>query len=76
MPPVAAAVCEYAIVTSPPAKAFVVIVGAAPIVIDSALLAEAPKLSVTFSVKLELPVAVGVPVIAPVAALRFSPAGS
>ena len=32
--------------------------------------------SVTCTVKLEVPVAVGLPVIAPVVALRLSPAGS
>jgi hypothetical protein len=32
--------------------------------------------SVTVTVKLEVPVAVGVPVIAPLEALRLSPAGS
>ena len=75
MPPVADAVCEYATLTWPFARTLVVIEGAAPIVIDSALVADAPKLSVTFSVKPAVPAVVGVPVIAPVLALRLSPTG-
>ena len=76
MPPVAAAVWEYATVTSPLANALVVIDGAPLIVIDSALVAVAPTLSVTFRVKFVVPAVVGVPVIAPVLASRLNPAGS
>jgi hypothetical protein len=49
--------------------------GAALTVIDSAFVAEAPTLSATFAVKLDVPVAVGVPVIAPLEATIDSPAG-
>jgi len=76
VPPVAAAVCEYAAVTAPFASAVVVIDGAVPIVMENPLVAEAPTLSVTFSEKLVVPAAVGVPVIAPVFVLRLSPAGN
>src|SRR5205085_8637165 len=76
VPPLAAAVCEYAMPTVLPGNAFVVIAGAAAIAIDSALETAAPTLSVTRSVKPAVPAVVGVPVIAPVPALRFSPAGS
>ena len=73
---VAAGVCEYATLTSPSASVLVEMDGGAPIVIASALVAEAPRLSVTFRVKFVVPAVVGVPVIAPVVALRLSPAGS
>jgi len=65
-------------VTSPFAKALVVIDGAATIVIDSALVAVAPTLSVTLSPKPNVPdtVGFGTPEISPVVALRFSPPGS
>ena len=75
-PPVATAVCEYATLTSPSASDVVVIDGAATMLIDSALVADAPTLSVTFNVNPTGPAVVGVPVIAPVLALRLSPAGS
>jgi len=61
--------------TVPFANAVVVIDGAAPIVIVSAFVAVAPTLSVTFNVKFTGPDVVGVPVIAPVFALRLSPRG-
>jgi hypothetical protein len=76
VPPVAAAVCEYTTLTSPFKSATVVMDGAAAIVIDNALVVVAPTLSVTFSVNPTVPAVVGVPVIAPVLALRLSPAGS
>ena len=75
VPPVAAAVCEYAILTSPSANEVVEIVGADPIEIERFFVVVAAALSVTFSVKLEFPDVVGVPVIAPVFALIVSPAG-
>src|SRR4029078_13344531 len=75
VPPLAAAVCEYPTPTAPPARALVVIAGASPIVMASALVAVAPTLSVTFSVKLKVPAAVGVPVIAPLLA-RLNPQGN
>src|SRR6185436_2769743 len=76
VPPVAAAVSEYATETSPLGRAVFVIDGAEAMVIDSGLVAVAPTLSVTFSVKLTSPAVVGVPEIAPVLVLRVSPAGS
>ena len=42
---------------------------------ERAFVAVAPTLSVTLAVKLEVPVAVGVPVIAPVPETRESPVG-
>src|SRR4029079_17918303 len=75
VPPLAAAVCEYTPVASPFNRVVVVIDGAVAMVIDSALVAVAPTLSVTFSVKLNIPAAVGVPVIAPLLA-RLNPPGS
>ena len=45
------------------------------IVIESAFVAVAPTLSVTVVVKLDVPEAVGVPVMAPVAATSDNPAG-
>jgi hypothetical protein len=54
----------------------VVIVTPPLIAIDSACVALAPTPSVTFTVKLDVPEAVGVPVTAPVEAVRERPAGS
>jgi hypothetical protein len=53
----------------------VVIVTPAFTTIDSAFVAEAPTVSATLAVKLEVPVAVGVPVIAPEDVVRVRPAG-
>ena len=53
----------------------VVMVTVALTTIDRAFVADAPTLSATFAVKLEVPDAVGVPVIAPDEAVRDSPAG-
>jgi hypothetical protein len=49
--------------------------GAAAIGTEKALVATAPRLSVTRNVKLLGPTVFGVPVIAPVPAFRFSPSG-
>ena len=49
--------------------------GAALMVIDRALVAVAARLSVTWTVKLDVPAVVGVPVIAPVDELSDSPLG-
>jgi len=76
VPPDAAAFIEYATLTSPFGRAVVVIDGAEAMVIDNTLVADAPTLSVTFSVKFTIPAAVGVPVIAPVLAFKISPAGN
>src|SRR3990170_6960936 len=46
------------------------------IIIASAFVAVAPLSSVALTVKFEVPAAVGVPLISPVALLRLSPAGS
>src|SRR5205085_2648716 len=76
VPPVAAAVCEYGVPSVPPGNAAVVMLRPPAMVMDNAFDADAPTLSLTASVKLAVPAVVGVPVIAPVPALRFSPAGS
>ena len=75
VPPVAASVWLYAIFTVSAGKLEVVIATAALTTMESALLAVAEALSVTFAVKLDVPDAVGVPVIAPVDELRPSPVG-
>ena len=56
-------------------RVVVVIVSPETTVIDRAFVAVAPTLSVTLAVKLEVPDAVGVPVMAPVPETRESPAG-
>jgi hypothetical protein len=59
-----------------PGNVAVAIEGAALTAIDSACVADAPSVSETLAVKLEVPVAAGVPVIVPVDELRESPAGN
>jgi hypothetical protein len=74
-PPVAASIWLYATLIVSAGRLDVVIVNGAMTAMDSACVAAAPTLSVTFAVKLDVPVAVGVPVIAPVAAVRLKPPG-
>lgn len=59
----------------PAAREVVLMLGAALTAIDKALVAVLEPESVTLTVKLEVPAAVGVPVIAPLEAFRLSPAG-
>jgi hypothetical protein len=74
-PPVALSACEYAAPTAPGGKAVVVIVRAGELIVsDSDSIKDDDALSVTFSVTLEEPVAVGVPVIVP--STRARPGGS
>ena len=75
VPPLVAGVCEYAAPTVALASDVVVIDGNADTTIDSAFVSNAPTLSSIRTVKLEVPVAVGVPMIAPVLVLRVNPAG-
>jgi hypothetical protein len=75
VPPEEASVWLYAMPIVSAGRLEVVILGAALIVIDRAFVAEAPRLSVICAVNGYAPVAVGVPVIAPLDATRDSPAG-
>jgi hypothetical protein len=75
VPPEEPSVWLYAKLTVSAGRVMVVMTGAALIVIDSAPVAEAPTLSVTSAVNIDAPVAVGMPVIAPLDAMRESPAG-
>ena len=59
----------------PSGSEVVVIDGAAMMVSDRFLVPVPPTLSVTRTVKLDVPAVVGVPVIAPVDGLSVSPAG-
>jgi hypothetical protein len=54
----------------------VVMEGAALTATDRACVADAPSASATLAVKLDVPAAEGVPVMAPVDALRESPVGN
>jgi len=75
VPPVAFSGCEYATPIVPAGNEAVVMVKAgAPIVNDSGAVVDTDALSVTLTVKLDGPAAVGVPAIVP--PLRFNPAGS
>jgi len=79
VPPVAARDWLYAELTMPPGKVAVETARgagrvAAVMSMESALVAVAAAESVTRTVKLDVPAAVGVPLITP-AALRVSPAG-
>ena len=71
----AASVWLYATSIVSAGRLAVVIDTAGLIVIESAFVAVALTLSVTLAVKLDVPEAVGVPVIAPVAATSDNPAG-
>lgn len=78
VPPVAPSVVLYAVPTVPFGRLVVETASAALIVIVSALVtvcAGEPE-SVAFTVKFAVPAAVGVPVMAPVAAFKFNPAGN
>jgi hypothetical protein len=75
VPPVAASVWTYATPTVSPGRLAVVIAGAAFVTIESAFVAVALPLSVTFAVKLDVPEAVGVPEITPVEGASVTPAG-
>jgi len=75
VPPVAFRGCEYATPIVPAGNEVVVMLKAgAPIVNDNGAVADTDALSVTLTVKLDGPTAVGVPDIVP--PLRFNPAGS
>ena len=76
MPPEAASVALYAIFCVPLANEVVVIEGVAPTVRLSALVAASEWASVTCTVKLAVPVVVGVPEIVPVLGASVSPAGN
>src|SRR4029077_11793371 len=74
-PPVAFSGCEYARPTVPAGNEVVVMLkGGALIVNDNTAVADRDALSVTFTVKLDEPTAVGVPDIVPPE--RINPAGS
>ena len=60
----------------PSGKALVLMVSTPAIAIESALVATAPALSVTRTVKLAVPPADGVPAMTPAPVIGFSPAGS
>jgi hypothetical protein len=75
VPPLAARLCEYAVLISPPGNDVVVTVGAVAMLIERACVADTETLSVTFTVKLAVPDADGVPLIWP-AALSVKPVGS
>lgn len=74
-PPVALSACEYPTPTMPTGNEDVVIVNAGELITnDNGAVADTDALSVTLTVKLDDPAAVGVPDIVP--AERFNPAGS
>jgi hypothetical protein len=73
--PVACKVWLYAVLTAPTERMVVVIVGAATILIVNCLVAFGLTPLLTPTVKVDEPIVVGVPVIAPVLELRFKPAG-
>ena len=82
MPPLAAKVVEYAVPTVPDGTVLVVILtgvtAAATVRLNDfvAVCAVGVVESVTFAVKLNVPDAVGVPEIVPVAAVSVSPPGN
>src|SRR2546421_3237720 len=76
VPPEAARVTEYGTLTVPPGStAGVVMTRLDAIIRVNALVALTDALSVTCTVKLNVPELVGVPVIAPVAAFKLKPEG-
>ena len=75
VPPDSVSVCEYETVRSPPSSDAVVIDSAALIVTDMVLVGAAPAASVTLTVKLNVPAAVGVPLKTP-AELKLKPPGT
>ena len=76
VPPLAVNVFEYSAAAVPPGRAVVVIFNTSPIEMESGRVVLAPTLSVTRIVKLTVPAAVGVPLMAPLLAFRFKPGGS
>ena len=76
VPPIRATTVEYVIPTVPPASVVVLIVSRGATTIDSpGDNAVDPTLSVTRTIKLKVPSVVGVPLMTPVPAVRFNPAG-
>ena len=75
VPPVTVSVSVYAALTSPDGGAAKLSTGPPTTVIEVALVALWPLASVTLTVKLEVPSAVGVPASTPVDAFRVIPAG-
>ena len=74
-PPVAASVWLYDVPAVPPGSEVVLMESAPEIVIVRLFVAMALLLSATCTVKVLLPAVVGVPVMAPLEALRLRPAG-
>ena len=72
--PVAAKFWLYAFPTSPPGKETVVITGGAAITIFRGFVI-LPVVFVALTVKLDVPIVVGVPVIAPDVSFKLKPAG-
>ena len=75
VPPDAVMPAENGVPTAEPGSRGPPIVGAAATVTDSDWVATAPAPSVTWSVKVDVPAAVGVPVISPVEGSTARPAG-
>jgi hypothetical protein len=75
VPPDSVSVCEYATETSPAGNDAVVTDGAAAMTRVNDLVEVAPTLSVTFTVNVEEPAVVGVPLSTP-AELKVNPAGA
>jgi hypothetical protein len=75
-PPLALTVELYGVLTLPPGSDVVVIASAVLIVMLRLAMAEVWVVSVTFTVKADVPVALGVPVITPVAAFKVKFAGN
>ena len=78
VPPVLATVCEYAEPVTPPGKDEVVMTRAGATAMDNAFVAVTPlvnALSVTRTLKLNVPAADGVPLITPVPDARVTPLG-
>ena len=74
IPPEAVNVCEYWTPITPDASETVVIVNDGAMVIESCLVSDCEELSVTRTVKVDVPAAVGSPLIVPPGA-RDNPAG-
>lgn len=73
----AASVCEYAIATSPGGSDVVVMLGRNTTVMDNDAGVEVmPALSLTVTLKEDVPVLLGVPLITPVDVFSERPAGS
>jgi hypothetical protein len=75
LPPIVSSVWEYPLPTIPPGNEFVLMENGASTAIDRSFESVAFVPSMTRMVKLGTSVVVGVPVIAPVAVSRLSPAG-